>query len=60
MLPLSVAMQCFQTIPWRGCHVPQLCRAVQLPKLSAGDLLNRLKAPTALSLVQALSLGRPE
>ncbi len=60
MLPLSVAMQCFQTISWRGCQVAQLCGAVQLSKLSAGNLLYRRKAPAVLPLVKALSLRAAE
>jgi len=60
MSPLSVPMQCFQAVPRRSCHIPQLCRAVQLPQLSAGDFLDCLKAPAALPLVKALSLDRPE
>ena len=60
MLPLSVAMQCFQAITRRGCQVAQLRGAVQLPKLAAGNLLDRRKAPAVLSLVKALSLRATE
>jgi hypothetical protein len=45
MFAVSVAMQCFQMISWQGCDVPQLCGAVQLSKLSAGNFLDRPKAP---------------
>jgi hypothetical protein len=59
-LPLSVPAQCFQLIA-RWCRqVTQFQRAIQLPNLSACDLLDSLKAPPALPLMKALSLGTPE
>jgi hypothetical protein len=60
MLSLSVAVQCFQAVPWRRCQIPQLGGAGQLPKLSAGNLLDSLKAPARLPMVKPLSLGAPE
>jgi hypothetical protein len=57
---LSFPAQCFQTITWRRHQIPQLRGAVQLPELSAGDLLHRLKASTALAVVKPLCLGAPK
>jgi hypothetical protein len=60
MLPFPVAMQCFQAIPRWRCQVAQFGSAVQLPKFSARDLLDCLKAPAALAAVKVLSLRTPE
>jgi hypothetical protein len=60
MLSLAIPVQCFQTIPRRRGQISQLRGAVQLPELSACDLLDSLKAPAALAVVKALCLGTPE
>jgi hypothetical protein len=60
VLSLSFSMQRFQTIPRRRCQISQLYRTIQLPKLSARDLLDSLKASAALSIVKPLALGTPE
>jgi hypothetical protein len=60
MLPFTVAAQRLQAVPGRRCQVTQFRCSVQLPKLSASDLLNRLKAPTAYTLVETLGFGAPK
>lgn len=60
MLSFSFPMQSFQAIPRRRCQVAQFCRTVQLPKLSACDMLDCLKAPAALAVVKPLGLRTPE
>jgi hypothetical protein len=60
MVPLSFPLQSFQTIARRCSQIAQFCGAVQLPELSAGDLLNSLKAPTAFAVVKPLGFGTPE
>jgi hypothetical protein len=60
VLSLSFSMQRLQTIPRWCCEITQLCRAIQLPKLSARDLPDGLKASAAISMVKPLGLGTPE
>jgi len=60
VLPFSISEQCLQAIPWRRCQVAQFRRAIQLPKLSACDLLDRLKAPAALATVKPLCFHATE
>jgi len=57
---LSFPAQCFQMITRRCGQIPQFRGAIQLPELSARDLFDSLKAPTALALVKPLCLGTPE
>jgi hypothetical protein len=51
ILPLAIAMQCFQAIARRSCQIAQFRGAVQLPKLSPCDALNSPKAPAGLAPV---------
>jgi len=60
MLPLSVAMQCFQAIAGRSCQVAQFGGAVQLPKLSPCDALDSLKAAARLPTVKSPGFGAAE
>jgi hypothetical protein len=60
VLPGSVIPQCFQAIPGRCCQISQFRSAVQLPKLSAGNALNGLKAPACLPIVKSLSFRATE
>ena len=60
MLPLSVAMQCFQAIAGRSSQVAQFGGAVQLPKLSPGDALDSLKAAARLPTVKSPGFGAAE
>ncbi len=60
MLSFSIAVQCFQTVPGGRCQIAQFGCASQLAELSAGDLLDCLKAPARLPLVKSLSLRAAE
>jgi hypothetical protein len=53
VLSLSVAMQKFQAISRRRGQVSQLRGAVQLPKLPACDMLDRLKTSARLPIVKS-------
>jgi hypothetical protein len=59
-LSLSVATQGFQAISRRRDQVTQFRGAVQLPKLTAGIPLDRLKSPTQLPTVKPLGFRAPE
>jgi len=53
VLSRSVTVQCFQAISRRRRQVSQSCRAVQLPKLPARDVLDCLKTPAWQPLVKS-------
>jgi hypothetical protein len=57
---LSFPVQSFQAITRRCCQIPQFGGAVQLPELSAGNLLDGLKAPATLAVVKPRCLSAPE
>jgi len=60
ILSLSVAVQRFQAISRGRGQVSQFGGAVQLPKLSARDALDCLKAPARLPMVKSPSLRAAE
>jgi hypothetical protein len=60
VLPFSVAVQRFQSVSWWGRQISQFSGAVHLPKLPTSNLLNALKTPASLALVQSLSFSTTE
>lgn len=60
MLPFAFTVQRLQSIPRWRCQVAEFCGALQLPKLSARDPLDRMKTPAALAVVKLLSLQTAE
>jgi hypothetical protein len=54
VLAIPVTVQRFEPIARRRRQVPQLRRAVQLPQLSSGYLLDGLKSPAAAAMKQPL------
>ena len=60
MLPLSLAVQRFQTIGRRRGQVPKFRCAVELPQFSPGDAFDGLKAPDGLPVVKSLGVWTTE
>jgi hypothetical protein len=60
MLPLSIAMQCFQAIAGRSCQIAQFGGAIQLPELAPNDALDSLKAAARLPTVKSPGFGAAE
>jgi hypothetical protein len=53
VLPLPLAAQGLQTVPWWRCRIAQLGSAIQLAELSACDPLHGSKATTRLPAVKS-------
>lgn len=57
MLPLSVASQGLETITWRNPQELQICRSVELNKLTQGHPLDIARKPSgSLTLEQLLGI----
>jgi hypothetical protein len=53
VLPFSITVQRFEPISGWRCHIPQFRGAIQLPKLSSRDMLDRPKAAAWLPMVKS-------